>query len=84
MKKWILLIVGTLIVSGAAMADCGSCEAPAKDAKKKVTCDVKAGCKVDAATVKAGCPCKKAGCAVKAGCDKKAAGCAVAPKTNKK
>ncbi len=58
MKKLLLLIVGMLVLSGTAMADCGSC---AGDAKKKAKCELKTSqekveCDAKAAKKKA---CKK-------------------------
>ena len=51
MKKWIVLIIGTLIVSGTAHADCGACDAP-KKLKKKAACKMEAAQKKSACQVK--------------------------------
>jgi len=72
MKKWILLIAGALIVSGTAVADCGTCEASAQDAKNKATCEIKqAGEKIPCALKKTGC--KKKTAAERAVCPKRIA-----------
>jgi len=60
MKKWIVLIAGTLIVSGSAQADCGTCDA-SKAATKKAACEIeKAGEKVPCALKTTGCKKKSA------------------------
>jgi len=76
MKKWILLIAGTLMFSGAVMADCGTCEASAKDAKKKAACEMngaqnKAACEMK--KMECGPDCKKPCCAGKEMMDKSSA-----------
>ncbi|MBL7017156.1 MAG: hypothetical protein ISR84_06320 [Kiritimatiellales bacterium] len=43
MKKLLLLITGMLLLTGTAMADCGTCEGDAKKAKGKATCEMKKG-----------------------------------------
>ena len=67
MKKWILLIAGTLMFSGAVMADCGTCEGSVKKAEKKVACKMKttqdkAACTMKSAEEKAACEMKKMEC----------------------
>ena len=79
MKKLTGIILGMLIFSGTAMADCGACDAP-KAAQKKAACKMEAAqskstCEMKAAKSKAACElkvakkcgpnCKKPCCAAK-------------------
>lgn len=79
MKKTILLITGMLVLSGAAMADCGAC-GEAADVQKKAAGEVKAAtqCTAEKAActkVKAACKAEKAACEKKAACEVKAKKC---------
>ncbi|MBI9019734.1 MAG: hypothetical protein JEZ10_00555 [Verrucomicrobia bacterium] len=94
MKKWILLIAGTLMFSGAVMADCGTCEVSSDAAKDKAACKMQAAkCEVKGVQDKASCDMKgmknKAACEVKGAKDKAACemtdkSCAQAQEKSKK
>jgi len=73
MKKLVLLIAGVLVVSGTALADCGSCGADAEKAQKKATCEMKAtqdkaACAMKSAEDKAACTKDNAACEMKKKC----------------
>ncbi len=57
MKKVLWMVLGMMVLCGTAMADCGTCKASQKSAKKAIkaraaVCDVKGTCQVEEAKEK--------------------------------